>query len=275
MSKKRVYELAKELGLENKELIARLEKIGIAVKSHSSTLEDSDLERIQSELLSPEPREVVEQTNQVHGDQAKGGPSARPRRRNPKRLPSRTRGRAVGSCGAARGAGPEGGTRRARSQRSSRANLDLPGQARRRSGAQTRDAWRKPFPEPDEKNRRLRRRKVKPSNRKRRLRNRKRSREKPVPEAVPKAPAAEKKPLPVRPPEHREGKPPQGESERRPQIPPEAARPAPPLPRKEFPARPDLKIVKDVRTASPGWIRPAGRRRRNRRRKGQNPPSRS
>ena len=61
MTKKRVYELAKELGLENKELIARLEKIGIAVKSHSSTLEDSDLERIQSELLSPEPREVVEQ----------------------------------------------------------------------------------------------------------------------------------------------------------------------------------------------------------------------
>ncbi|MBM4315713.1 MAG: translation initiation factor IF-2, partial [Deltaproteobacteria bacterium] len=61
MSKKRVYELAKELGLENRELITRLEKIGIAVKSHSSTLEDSDLERIQAELLSPQPREVVEQ----------------------------------------------------------------------------------------------------------------------------------------------------------------------------------------------------------------------
>ena len=61
MSKKRVYELAKELGLENKELIARLEKIGIAVRSHSSTLEDADMERIQTELLSPEPREVVEQ----------------------------------------------------------------------------------------------------------------------------------------------------------------------------------------------------------------------
>ncbi len=40
MTKKRVYELAKELGLENRELISRLEKIGIAVKSHSSTLED-------------------------------------------------------------------------------------------------------------------------------------------------------------------------------------------------------------------------------------------
>jgi translation initiation factor IF-2 len=60
MSKKRVYELAKEMGLENRELISRLEKIGIAVKSHSSTLEDADLERIKTELLSPEPREVVE-----------------------------------------------------------------------------------------------------------------------------------------------------------------------------------------------------------------------
>ena len=60
MSKKRVYELAKDLGLENRELISRLEKIGIAVKSHSSTLEDGDMERIQAELLSPEPREVVE-----------------------------------------------------------------------------------------------------------------------------------------------------------------------------------------------------------------------
>ena len=60
MSKKRVYELAKDLGLENRELISRLGKIGIAVKSHSSTLEDGDLERIQEELLAPEAREVVE-----------------------------------------------------------------------------------------------------------------------------------------------------------------------------------------------------------------------
>jgi len=61
MSKKRVYELAKELGLENKELISRLEKLGIAVRSHSSTLEDSDVQKIQQELLSSEPREMVEQ----------------------------------------------------------------------------------------------------------------------------------------------------------------------------------------------------------------------
>ncbi|MGD1152204.1 MAG: translation initiation factor IF-2 [Syntrophales bacterium] len=61
MSKKRVYELAKELGIDSKELISRLEKFGIAVKSHSSTLEDADVEKIQKELLSGEPHEMVEQ----------------------------------------------------------------------------------------------------------------------------------------------------------------------------------------------------------------------
>ena len=51
MSKTRVYELAKELGMENKELITRLEKLGIAVKSHSSTLEEGDIEKIGKSLL--------------------------------------------------------------------------------------------------------------------------------------------------------------------------------------------------------------------------------
>src|ERR1035437_153433 len=61
MPKKRVYELAKELGLENKDLIAHLEKIGITVKSHSSSLEDSEVERIKGELLAREPRQIVEE----------------------------------------------------------------------------------------------------------------------------------------------------------------------------------------------------------------------
>ncbi len=60
MSKKRVYELARELGIENKELIARLEKLGITVKSHSSTLEDADVGRLQRDMLSGEPHELVE-----------------------------------------------------------------------------------------------------------------------------------------------------------------------------------------------------------------------
>ena len=60
MIKKRVYELAKELGLENKELISRMEKMGITAKSHSSTLEDGDVERITREIRGVDSREMEE-----------------------------------------------------------------------------------------------------------------------------------------------------------------------------------------------------------------------
>ena len=60
MPKKRVYELARELGLDNREIISRLEKLGVAVKSHSSSIEDSDVQRLKGELLSGETLEVVE-----------------------------------------------------------------------------------------------------------------------------------------------------------------------------------------------------------------------
>ncbi len=61
MAKKRVHELAKELNLESKDLIARLEKMGISVKSHSSTLEDDDVEKIRESLLSGDSRQIVEE----------------------------------------------------------------------------------------------------------------------------------------------------------------------------------------------------------------------
>jgi translation initiation factor IF-2 len=60
MSKKRVYELAKELGIENKDLIARLEKLGLAGKSHSSSIEDSDVERLKRDFHAAEPHEMEE-----------------------------------------------------------------------------------------------------------------------------------------------------------------------------------------------------------------------
>ncbi|MCE5211494.1 MAG: translation initiation factor IF-2 [Deltaproteobacteria bacterium] len=61
MPKKRVYELAKDLGLESKVLIARLEKIGISVKSASASLDEDEVERAKKELTAGELREVVEQ----------------------------------------------------------------------------------------------------------------------------------------------------------------------------------------------------------------------
>ena len=61
MAKKRVHELAKELGLENKDLIAHLERLGITVKSHASTLEDNEIERVKEDLQAKSPRQVVEE----------------------------------------------------------------------------------------------------------------------------------------------------------------------------------------------------------------------
>lgn len=46
MVKKRVHELAKELNIENKELIQKLGEIGVAVKSHMSALEDNDIQKV-------------------------------------------------------------------------------------------------------------------------------------------------------------------------------------------------------------------------------------
>jgi translation initiation factor IF-2 len=50
MAKLRVHEVAKQLGLTSKEVLAHLEKIGQPVKSHSSTIEESLAERVRSEL---------------------------------------------------------------------------------------------------------------------------------------------------------------------------------------------------------------------------------
>ena len=42
MSKMKVYELAKEMGMESKDLLTVLKNKGIEVKSHMSVLEDGE-----------------------------------------------------------------------------------------------------------------------------------------------------------------------------------------------------------------------------------------
>lgn len=48
--KVRIYELSRELSLENKDILAACERLSIAVKSHSSTITGEDAGRIRSEL---------------------------------------------------------------------------------------------------------------------------------------------------------------------------------------------------------------------------------
>ena len=53
MAKMKVYELAKELGVESKSLLATLKNKGIEVKSHMSVLEDEQVEDIKNSLKAP------------------------------------------------------------------------------------------------------------------------------------------------------------------------------------------------------------------------------
>ena len=59
MGKVRVYELAKNMGLDNKDLLARLAEAGIDVKSHSSSLSEEELEKFQA--FNNPPEEKIEE----------------------------------------------------------------------------------------------------------------------------------------------------------------------------------------------------------------------
>ncbi|MEA2509614.1 MAG: translation initiation factor, partial [Actinomycetota bacterium] len=50
MAKPRVHEVAKELGVTSKEVLAHLEKIGEPAKSHSSSVDEAVAERVRAEL---------------------------------------------------------------------------------------------------------------------------------------------------------------------------------------------------------------------------------
>ncbi|MCK5826502.1 MAG: translation initiation factor IF-2 [Desulfuromusa sp.] len=59
MGKVRVYELAKNMGLENKELLTKLAEAGIEVSSHSSSLADEDVQKL-NDFINP-PKQKVEE----------------------------------------------------------------------------------------------------------------------------------------------------------------------------------------------------------------------
>ncbi|MGM0818394.1 MAG: translation initiation factor IF-2 N-terminal domain-containing protein, partial [Actinomycetota bacterium] len=63
MSKVRIYELAKETGLPNKEVIRRLAELGVEAKSHSSTVQAPDAKRFRESLgkLAEERRKAEEE----------------------------------------------------------------------------------------------------------------------------------------------------------------------------------------------------------------------
>ncbi|HIK24909.1 MAG TPA: translation initiation factor IF-2 N-terminal domain-containing protein, partial [Thermosynechococcus sp. M46_R2017_013] len=63
IGKVRIYDLSKELNLDNRDLLAICEQLGIAYKSHSSTISEADADRIREAAKtyqphSPSPRKA-------------------------------------------------------------------------------------------------------------------------------------------------------------------------------------------------------------------------
>ena len=59
MAKVRVYELAKELGLESKELLAKLQEVGEFVRSASSTVEAPVVRKLMEKFPDMKPVEAA------------------------------------------------------------------------------------------------------------------------------------------------------------------------------------------------------------------------
>ena len=60
MAKRRVHEIAKELGMESKELVPQLQAMGYEVKSHASSLEEEDAENALAEIREEKKANIVE-----------------------------------------------------------------------------------------------------------------------------------------------------------------------------------------------------------------------
>ncbi|MEQ1793019.1 MAG: translation initiation factor IF-2 [Nitrospira sp.] len=71
MSGMRVYELAKKLGMENKDLIPELKKMGVPVASHSSALDEDTVQKA-LEKLSPKAKGAAKASGKASGDDVVG-----------------------------------------------------------------------------------------------------------------------------------------------------------------------------------------------------------
>ena len=87
----RVYELAKELGLSNKEGLDLALSLGIGVKSHSSSIEDAQADRVRRKADAEGLRREVQPEEATGGQEGRGQEG----------------GRQKGRSGCGRGAGRE------------------------------------------------------------------------------------------------------------------------------------------------------------------------
>src|SRR5215471_12695308 len=78
--KERVYEVAKKLGLANKDALAKLRSFGIEVKNHMSSVDAEDVARLKRALDKERQANLVEQrlTSTVIRRRSKDGSQLRP-----------------------------------------------------------------------------------------------------------------------------------------------------------------------------------------------------
>src|ERR1700704_2402329 len=79
-SKVRLYEVAKDLGLPNKDLVAKVRALGIEVKNHMSNLDVEDVARVKRALDKERQANLVEErlTSTVIRRRSKDGTQLRP-----------------------------------------------------------------------------------------------------------------------------------------------------------------------------------------------------
>ena len=90
MGKVRVYELAKDLGLESKDIISKAADMGINIKNHMSTLENDEIGKLKSVMGGKSQAAPVNASLRPEGARAEGSPAGacrgcrvRTRRRRP------------------------------------------------------------------------------------------------------------------------------------------------------------------------------------------------
>ena len=82
MTKMRVHELARELGMDNKELVDILQKKNVEIKNHMSTIEDNIAEEIRSEVSSKGEKKTSGEEEKAAGKTAEQAESAAPKKKN-------------------------------------------------------------------------------------------------------------------------------------------------------------------------------------------------
>ena len=66
MAKKRIYELAKKLKVENKDVLSALEALGITGKTHSSSIEDEVARKVTERIKkAAQPKQVPKAVHKV------------------------------------------------------------------------------------------------------------------------------------------------------------------------------------------------------------------